>query len=188
MKIFVSGGCKNGKSYFAQRLSKMPQTEQLYYVATMASVDDEDDERIARHKLEREGWGYITIEQPTCIENILLQCDPDGSYLLDSVTALLANEMFSSGASDSGPDAMAAKRIIGGLEQILSTVEHIVIVSDYIYSDAMIYDELTELYRKSLAQIDRAAAKACDVVLEVAYSAVIVHRAPLGLELPIFND
>jgi adenosyl cobinamide kinase/adenosyl cobinamide phosphate guanylyltransferase len=66
----------------------------LYYVATMKSADSEDDARIIRHKQERDGWGFTTVEQPVDIENILQKCDCNGSFLLDSLTAILANEMF----------------------------------------------------------------------------------------------
>ena len=62
MRIFISGGCKNGKSYYAQHLAKAQQTNFLYYIATMQPVDSEDDERIIRHKQERDDWGFTTIE------------------------------------------------------------------------------------------------------------------------------
>ena len=66
MRVFISGGCKNGKSYYAQQLAKhMGQAAPLYYIATMTSTGREDDERIVAHRKEREGWGFITIEQPT---------------------------------------------------------------------------------------------------------------------------
>ena len=71
MRIFISGGCKNGKSYYAQRLAKAQCIGNgLYYIATMKPVDAEDDERIARHRRERDGFGFTTVEQPFDIENI----------------------------------------------------------------------------------------------------------------------
>jgi len=98
MRIFISGGCKNGKSYYAQHLAQAQKTElknnSLYYIATMKPIDREDDERIERHRQERKGWGFTTVEQAIDIENILNKCDIRGSFLLDSLTALLANEMF----------------------------------------------------------------------------------------------
>ena len=174
MKIFISGGCKNGKSYYAQHLAKAQQTDFMYYIATMRSVDSEDDERIVRHKQERDGWGFTTIEQPVDIEKILDKCDYSRSFLLDSLTAILANEMFL--PPDYAVNENAAEKIMNGLSQIINNIENIVIVSDYIYSDAAIYDELTEKYRKSLAEIDKMVAKKCDIVLEVAYTNVIVHK------------
>jgi len=173
MKIFISGGCKNGKSYHAQHLAKAQQKNYLYYIATMKSVDTEDDKRILKHRRERGGWGFETVEQPSDIENILNKCDCGGSFLLDSLTALLANEMF---LPDGDINYDAAEKITGGLTQILNKIENIVIVSDYIYSDAFIYDELTEKYRRALAEIDYIAAKNCDIVLEAAYTNIIAHK------------
>jgi len=172
MKIFISGGCKNGKSYYAQQLAKIQQKDLLYYVATMKPVDLEDDERIARHRRERESLGFITIEQHNNIENILNTCEVNASFLLDSLTALLANEMFLSG----GINEYAAGKISEGLQQITDNLKNIVIVSDYIYGDGFIYDPLTEKYRKSLAEMDCITAKKSDIVLEIAYTNIIVHK------------
>lgn len=168
MRVFISGGCKNGKSTYGQYLAK-EQGQPLYYIATMSAVDGEDEERIIRHQKEREGWGFTTIEQPTKIENILQSCDINGSFLFDSLTALLANEMFYS----TGVDSKACERISNGLVQVLQKVKNIVIVSDYIYSDAFLYDGITEEYRKALAELDKLAAKNCDIVLEAAYTTIL---------------
>ena len=180
MKIFISGGCKNGKSYYAQRLAKKQQNAgALYYIATMNAVDREDDARIARHRQEREGWGFTTIEQGYEIEKILGQCDHDGSFLLDSLTALLANEMFAPKNPALAGEPIcenAAQKVADGLVRLLDQIPRIVIVSDYIYSDAFLYDPLTEQYRKSLAMLDCLAAKHCDVVLEVSYMQVTIHK------------
>ena len=177
MKIFVSGGCKNGKSHYAQRLAQTLHLEQrtgsLYYIATMNPVDTEDNERIARHRREREGWGFSTIEQPFDIAEIPDKCCGDDSLLLDSLTALLANEMF---LPDSSVNEKAADKISAGLRHVLQNQKNIVIVSDYIYSDALLYDQFTEKYRKSLAEIDRTAAQNCDAVLEISCTNVIVHK------------
>ena len=177
MKIFLSGGCKNGKSYYALHLAKAQwarlRTSSLYYIATMNPVNAEDEERILRHRRERDGWSFITVEQPVDIENILDKCGHHSSFLLDSLTALLANEMF---LPDGSVNAHAAEKTAAGLSRIMNSVKNIVIVSDYIYSDALAYEPLTEKYRKSLAKIDQAAAKSCDVVLEIAYAQAIVHK------------
>ena len=97
MNLFISGGCKNGKSFFAQEEAKKQAEEKgvpLYYLATMIPADDEDRARIKRHLAERDGWGFTTIEQGRNICGALEKADPEGVFLLDSVTALLSNEMF----------------------------------------------------------------------------------------------
>jgi len=173
VRVFISGGCKNGKSFYGKRLAKAQQTNFLYYIATMKSIDAEDDERIVRHRKERDGWNFTTIEQPVDIEKILDQCNCSGSFLLDSVTALLANEMFLPGGF---VNEQAARKVTEGLSKIICSIENVVIVSDYMYIDAVSYDLLTERYRKSLAEVDCAVAKICDIVLEVAYGNAIVHK------------
>jgi len=175
MRIFLSGGCKNGKSTCAQHLAKRQggRERPLYYVATMIAADGEDMERIDRHRKEREGWGFVTVEQPLGIAEILRKCDRDGSFLIDSLTALLANEMFApSGEFDAG----ACERVANDMSMVLSQICDVAVVSDYIYSDAFIYDPLTEAYRKSLAALDRLAAKHCDVVLEAAHARIVAHK------------
>jgi adenosylcobinamide kinase/adenosylcobinamide-phosphate guanylyltransferase len=173
LRIFISGGCKNGKSYIAQRLAKGQAKGRLYYVATMRPCDDEDVKRIERHRQERDGWGFETIEQPVDILGCLGSCDADASFLIDSTTALLANEMFPAGNS---VNMDAPGKVAGELVGLCRHVKDIVIVSDYIYSDAMLYDELTEAYRRGLAYIDRTLAAVCDVVLEAAYGSITVHK------------
>ncbi|MFV0504302.1 MAG: bifunctional adenosylcobinamide kinase/adenosylcobinamide-phosphate guanylyltransferase [Lachnospirales bacterium] len=167
MKIFISGGCKNGKSYYAQRLAK-EQVGELYYVATMIPTDREDEARIERHIEDRRGWGFTTIEESKNIANITKY---QGSFLVDSITALLANVMFQQEIN-----LNASEIIIKDLEKVLAQSENIVFVSDYIYSDSYIYDEYTEAYRKSLGKIDRYLAEQCHVVIEVAYTSIIIHK------------
>ena len=96
MTVFITGGCKNGKSTFALQCAlSLSERRPRYYVATMEPPCDADElERIRIHRAARAGKGFVTLEQgrnlPVCLE----QADHSGVFLLDSVTALLANEMF----------------------------------------------------------------------------------------------
>ena len=175
MHIYISGGCKNGKSHYAQRLARA-LGRPLYYLATMIPADSEDDARIARHVADREGWGFETIERGRNILSALDEADPEGSFLLDSVTALLANEMF----APDGFDAGAPERVAAELEAFLRRSANAVLVSDYIFGDAAIYDEMTEAYVAGLAYIDRRLAAASDALLEVSAGRVICHKGDLG--------
>ena len=176
MNIFISGGCKNGKSYHAQQAARSLAAKEnlpLYYLATMIPHDGEDRARIARHLAERRDWGFETIEQGTdicaCLAGRTLsgsEVRPEGIFLLDSVTALLSNEMF---REDGSVDKDAPRRVAAELAEFCRRVGNAVIVSDYIYSDAMRYGELTEEYRRGLALTDRTLAALCDSVIEVAY-------------------
>lgn len=175
MRILISGGCKNRKSDYAQRLAKAmcPPDRPLYYVATMRPVDGEDTARIRRHQAERAGWGFVTIEQPTDIHHLIKRCHMGGSFLIDSLTALLMNEMFPLGGQ---PFIGAEQKLLRELGLLLDAAEHLVVVSDGIYSDAVAYPPLTEAYRRTLAYLERDLAARCEVVLEASFGHIICHR------------
>ena len=176
MNIFISGGCKNGKSYHAQELARgMAQKSglPLYYLATLIPRDEEDLARIQRHLAEREGWGFETIEQGLRICDALSartvsgrEVNHRGVFLLDSVTALLSNEMF---LEDGRVDFDAPRRLAAELARFALETGNSVFVSDYIYSDSFVFDDFTEPYRQGLALLDRTLARVCGQVIEVSY-------------------
>lgn len=175
MIVFITGGAKNGKSSYAQRLAvKLAGNGPRYYIATMIPVDEEDNDRIRRHIADREGLGFETVEQGRDILNCLPRVDGNAAFLLDSVTALLMNELFLPPDYHLNPEAK--EKCARELAQFSRSVKNIVLVSDYIYSDALRYDETTEAYRKALADIDRKLAEISDVVLELSAGNVIVHK------------
>ena len=176
MSTFISGGCKNGKSTYAQRIVARLGAPR-YYIATMVPRDGEDRERIRRHRLERAGLGFETIECARDILRALDRADARGAFLLDSVTALLSNEMF---AAD-GIHADAGVKIAAELIEFVRRAPRTAIVSDSIYSDAALYDPLTESYRAALAYIDRQLARHCDNVLECVSGLVVVHKGGMPL-------
>lgn len=176
MLIFLSGGAKNGKSMLAQRLCRrLSGGGPLYYLATMIPHDGEDEQRIARHVRDRAGWGFQTLEWGRALETHLAELPAGATVLLDSVTALLANEMF----PGPEPDLAAPERVLRGLTALCGRAESVVFVSDFIYSDAGRYDPLTEAYRRGLAMLDRALCARCDAAAELCGGNVTVHKGVL---------
>ena len=113
------------------------------------------------------------MECPRDIEKCTELIAPDSAILLDSFTALLANEMF---LPDGSCNERAADKIVPGLIKLLRHVKHAVCVSDFLYCDAALYDEYTERYRRALAQIDRAAALECDAAAEVVCGQAVWYK------------
>lgn len=179
MTYFISGGAKNGKSTLAQNLAvALSKGGKRYYIATMIPVDEEDQERIRRHIADRDGMGFETIECGRNLLSCLDSADPDGTFLVDSATALLQNAIFPM-EKNYEMDLRAAEQCAKDLVSFVKTVQNAVIVSDYIYSDAQRYDPSTEAYRKCLADIDRRLSGACDTVVEVSAGSYIVHKGDL---------
>lgn len=170
MNVLISGGSKNGKSYYAQKKAynmAKAQGARLYYIATMIPCDEEDEARIKRHVEERRGWGFTTLEQGKQLAHILHddKIDKNGVFLLDSVTALMSNEMFDSAGN---MDCKAGERVRADLADFAENTGNTIFVSDNIYADAECYGEMTELYRRELAAADRVLAACCDEVIEIS--------------------
>lgn len=181
MTYFLSGGAKNGKSTLAQDLAVALSGEgKRYYVATMIPVDEEDRERIRRHIADRDGLGFETVECGKHILSCLDTADPEATFLVDSVTALLQNAMFPQ-EKNYELDLASAERCARELIEFAGIVKNAVFVSDYIASDGDRYSESTELYRKCLASIDCRLAAVCDTVVEVSAGNRIVHKGVLPL-------
>ncbi len=138
----------------------------------MKPSDDEDKTRIKRHIEDREKYNFNTIE---IAENInTLDVDVNGTYLLDSITALLSNEMFINKSNTINLHANI--KVKHDLDQVINKPRHIIMVSDYIYSDAKIYDELTEKYRENLGDVDKYLASKSDIIIEVCSSSVLIFK------------
>lgn len=176
MNVLISGGCKNGKTAFAQDIARRLSREgKRYYVATMVPLDDEDRARIDRHIRDREGMGFETLECSRDLADCFSRAQKDATFLVDSVTALLVHEMFpDTHAGQADPNAV--NRCREGLLQIANEAQNAVFVSDYLYSDAARYDDFTEQYRASLASLDRVLAQVCDTVIELCAGNVIYHK------------
>ncbi len=176
MIVFICGGSKSGKSHLAQDMAKaLCRDNPLYYIATMVPSDNEDKEKIRLHIVDRADMGFETVECGRDILSVLNKTDKNGTFLLDSTTALLANEMYGDFA-DKAVDVNAADRCINDIQQLAKTVGNTVIVGDYIFSDAESYDKDTVLFIKSLAQIGNSIALYADIVIEMSFGNATVHK------------
>ena len=173
--IYLTGGAKNGKSSLGQELACILSRRDglsLYYVATMIPRDDEDLSRIARHREDRAGLGFTTLEQGRDLAPL---AEKSGFYLVDSVTALLANMMF----SPQGFDAEAPEKAAADLLAFLDRAGGAVLISDYIGGDGGDYDDWSRQYMAGLAYLDRTLAARCDVVAELVAGIPMVYKGKL---------
>lgn len=178
MTVFLSGGCKNGKSSIAEDTTvRLAENGPLYYIATMIPHDLEDNNRIAKHIMNRSGKGFQTIERGVDLMELPGIWDPNGTYLLDSVTALLANEMF----RPTGYFPEIYNKVIKDLNDLINSVKNIVFVSDFIFSSSEQYDSMTDAYLFGLSSCDKALAEKCDVVGEVSLSTITFYKGLLPL-------
>ncbi|WP_407428761.1 bifunctional adenosylcobinamide kinase/adenosylcobinamide-phosphate guanylyltransferase [Treponema sp.] len=194
MIVLVTGGCKNGKSSYAQELACELAEKYSYltgkkaepvYFATMIACDSEDELRIKKHREDRKDLGFETVECGRNIEKEAVKLKEGSVVLFDSLTALTANEMFckeSDFESDgpfqnqSGFLSEITGKIQKELEILMRYASSVIFVSDTIFNDGKIYDKTTELYRKILADVEKFVAEKSDRVVEMVSKQKIEHR------------
>ena len=92
--MLVLGGARSGKSRFAEKWACETGLKRVY-VATAQAFDDEMSERIAKHRADRGGAGWNTIEEPIGLPAIIAREARPGTVLLvDCLTLWLSNLML----------------------------------------------------------------------------------------------
>ena len=129
MLILVTGGAGSGKSLLAERISMQLKRMPFWYVATMQVWDQECRDRIDRHRRQRAGKGFQTVEAPVHLAEAAAALPPDGTALLECLSNLVANEQF---GGDTGAPVQA---VLDGVHALYRNVRHLVIVTNEVFSD-----------------------------------------------------
>lgn len=168
MLALVCGGASSGKSEYAENLiMKLSGGDEMTYLATMESRSDAAKNRIADHEKRREGRGFSLIE---CEKNI--SCVRDNlkkNVLLECLPTLVSNEMFVGIEEGEGKgfifNANISDRIFGDIIALKDRCENLVIVTNDVFSDGCIYDDMTEAYRQQLGELSCNIAEKADMVV-----------------------
>ena len=169
MFLMVTGGSGSGKSAYAEQRIVQMGGSRRFYVATMMCFDEESKKRVARHKKLRAGKGFTTIEHYEDLAALRLPGPQEqpANVLLECMSNLAANEMFSGRADAPETAETAFDRIRAGIDSLLKQCNNLVVVTNEIFSDGVTYDEQTEAYRQLLGRINRYMAGRADEVVEV---------------------
>lgn len=174
MLVLVIGGSGSGKSEYAEQLTLHMSAEQpRYYLATMQIWDEECRARVEKHRRQRAGRGFTTVECPKNlgeIEKTLL--DSSGTILLEDLGNLAANELYAPDA-----DAKKAERaILQGVRHLMSMCRHLVIVSNEVGVGGADYAGETEMYLRLLGWLHQHLTQEADAVCEVVAGLPIYYK------------
>ena len=172
MNYLIIGGSKSGKSEIGEKIALTLNKDKVIYIATMKPYDKEDEKRIKKHIENRVGLNFITIEMQRNLHEIVNNIKSNETVLIDSITSLLTNEMFIGNEIIKN----SSVNILNGLKEIMVKAQNTVIISDYIFSDAIEYDEITENFKKELATINKELANTCDNVIECSFGNVKYYK------------
>lgn len=170
MLVLVTGGSGSGKSLYGERRATALSKGRLVYIATMIPYDQEGLRRVERHRRQRAGKGFETVERYRDLKGLSLPLGAVG--LLECMSNLTANEMF----SKEGAGENTVEEIMEGVRKVLGQLEHLVIVTNEVFSDGEEYGEDTLRYQSFLGEINRRLAEMADEVTEVVCGIPIHHK------------
>ena len=180
----VTGGSGSGKSAYAESL--LYSCEGIrYYIATMQIYDAEGEKKVERHRKLRAGKGFLTIESPMNVGKIQFVCAGEPgqaqyrqeaerkgqcssekkSALLECMSNLTANEMFTKDGMKSEDEVV--EKIVSEIQTLSQKLDNLVIVTNNVFEDGVIYDAGTMEYLRALGRINAALARLADRVAEV---------------------
>lgn len=169
MLTLVVGGAASGKSAYAERLvlqTALPR----YYLATMQVWDAECAARVEKHRRMRAEKQFETLECPLHLGTVHLPAR--GTALLEDLGNLTANELY----DPAGAGETAASAILDGLDRLAAQCEHLVVVSNEVFSGGANYAGDTDRYLKALAQVNNALAARADAVVRVVCGIPVYHK------------
>lgn len=163
----IIGGSGSGKSAYAEAyMEACALKNRKYYLATMQVYDKEGREKVEKHRQMRAGKHFITVEQPVQIEKALEKMETGDLYvLLECMSNLVANEMFAGNIPQN--DNVVAEKIIKGISGLKEACAHLVIVSNNVFEDGILYDETTMAYLQAMGEVNEKLASMADEVIEV---------------------
>ncbi len=168
MICLITGGSGCGKSTWAEKLVRTLPAVDRVYIATMQVYDRESEIRVERHRAQRAGLGFRTVE---CEKDLAaVQVQAESVVLLEDLVNLTANEMFDGGDPD---------RIVPALKNLSARCGHLVMVTNDLFSDGEPYSSSVQEYMRRLAEINRQAAGLADCVIEMVYSIPVVLKGEL---------
>lgn len=172
MIYFIVGGSKSTKSIYAENIVKSLNKNFAYYVATMKPCDEEDIKRIENHIIQRQGFNFKTIETYYDFSDVLKIVNCNDTILVDSLTSILTNNMFLK--NEVKNDVYID--IIKDIKNLSLSCSNLVLVSDYIFSDSIIYDEYIENFRRELGLLNTKICEFSDIVVECFFNNAIIHK------------
>ena len=162
MMSLVTGGASCGKSAYAEQMC-MELGGPRVYLAAMRPFGQEGRERVRKHRAQRAGKGFETIE---CFEDFAAAVDDPriegATVLLECLGNVVANELF----SDAPEPADALERIEYAVAALVERASNVVIVGNEVGCDGVVYPEETRVYQQVLGELSCKLAQRSDLVVE----------------------
>ncbi len=165
--VLVTGGCRSGKSDYAQKLAELRPGRRVY-VATCPIIDEEMSSRIEAHRLARADRGWDTIEQPLDLPAAINAADHD-VLLIDCLTLWVNNLMHQADQAGSDFTEDDVRKSVG--ELLAACRAHngtVVMVTNEVGMGIVPNNALARRYRDLVGRVNQIIAAEADVVTLVS--------------------
>ena len=106
--ILITGGARSGKSRHARQLAESLKGKKLF-VATSPVTDPEMHLRIERHREERTGSDWHTVEETVDLDEVLIANREYEVVLIDCLTLWVNNLLFTDAGNELTEELLADK-------------------------------------------------------------------------------
>lgn len=165
--IFVSGGSRSGKSRYAETRATAisgPRT----YIATCPIIDDEMEQRIAKHRQERSGQGWTTVEEAVELIQALRDCHESSVVLVDCLTLWINNLLYHAETRQETVSEEEVVDLCHKLAEVSRQGERTVIfVTNELGMGLVPADKTSRLYRDLVGRCNQTLAALADEVVFV---------------------
>lgn len=178
MITLIIGTPDSGKSTLAEKIAIERNRGKLIYLATMIEYDEEGHDRILKHREMREGKGFITIEKPYNLSEIVEELSADSTVLLECITNLVGNEMHENGQRfvHNGDESVMGidqddlcEKLTADIKLIGDKVENLIIVTNrFVDIRGNLYQGETKKYTDAVNALNMKLADLADDVAVVA--------------------
>ncbi len=167
--VLVTGGCRSGKSRYAQALAESLPGERVY-IATCPVEDDEMALRVEAHRKDRAHKGWETIEQPIELAKAVSLAGARGDVLLvDCLTLWVSNLMYQ--AEQSGTD-FGELQIEARGKELIETCRGLTATTIFVTNEVgmgIVPDNaVARRYRDLVGRLNQTIASAADDVTLIA--------------------
>lgn len=175
--ILVTGGCRSGKSAYAEKLAEsLPPTR--LYVATCPIIDDEIRSRVEQHRRMRAGRGWETIEEQVDLAGVLSRHVQHNAILVDCVTLWINNLLYYA-ERDGGQvtEADIAERCAHVLDANAAPGRTVIFVTNEVGMGVVPASPQARRYRDLVGRANQVIAARADVVTLVSCGIPLALKA-----------
>ena len=172
----ITGGARSGKSGYAQQLAEVGAGRKLYVATCPVTDDAEMRQRISKHRLDREGRDWETLEEETDLTAVFRSEQRCDVVLVDCLTLWVSNIMHE---AEKDGETLTEDSIRALCEPMLHAAReccgHVIFVTNEVGQGIVPENAVARAYRDLAGRCNQLVASEADqVVLMVCGIPVVV--------------